>query len=575
MAQITNREMLVQALIDQCVVTWSFHDTMNILGVDTDSKKVYQWLDPGYARMYRQNFDDKLPDDFFVNTSTDVWQRSKHEDTELLTITNENFWLWRESLRAFNGEYKIPDFMKVLRHRGLIKHGFNLHAVHESTDDPTMVAYTPSHEYGKRDRQVRVKVGKYLQKYYADVLTASEIRDMANTAKPFGLQWATTQDEMRHVYENGPGSCMSGKCWDHLKGHHPVDVYVGEFKLAYIARAAGFIVARCLVHEPSKRYVRTYGDEADTLAALLDQAGYSRDSDWEGARVKRIHLRDDRYVMPYVDGGARTIYPDPGNVNYFILTSDDDDKDETAYCDSTNGYVDLDSGGRYTCDCCGSRVRNEDDISYSEYNDVSFGPCCSDEFRWAYTGPCCSDEFRRAYTGRRGQMDWVRTDDAIYCESDREYYAESFANEAGVVCTERGDWWKLEECVVDMDGNYVHQDDAIEEGKDEYGDMQYVHDTDFVPKLIVKFDETKQRVIQAIYHPDYMPEDEQEAMDGQEYIVTDYGVRVGKQYESLGQLLLAYGEDYMYQNRRGFWFYWSNTRLYFAHAEMTRLPLAA
>lgn len=565
MKQITSKDELLEALRSECVVTWSFSDTERILSTDeTMTNKVYNSVQDIYKHLYLQNFDSKLPDSFFVKIGSPEWNAlTNDEDIINATITEDNFWLWREALRAWNGTYKIPDFLRVLQKRKLIQPGYNLHAVHVSTEDPTMVAYTPSLEYGKRDRQVRVKVGKYLHKYYSDVLSSEEIRDIANAAKPFELQWAETQEHMRHVYENGPGSCMSGKCWDHLRGHHPVDVYVGQFKLAYLERTKDYIVARGLVHIASKSYVRLYGDEADTLHAMLSNEGYEKANNWDGAKVRRIHLNNDRYVMPYIDGSARTILPIDDDPHHFVLTDEDnEDYDESAYCDSTGGYVDLASGARYSCDCCGGRFRDEDSLHYSEYRDTTIGDCCIASYRWAFVGP-------------RGARDWVHEDDCTYCESDQEYYSDEYRDRAGLVETPSGDWYHLDDCVEDITGDYICADDAVDVGENEYGDTQYIHDREFDPHLIISLDPTNQGRIVAVYHPDYMPEDEVEAMEEQTYTTTDFGVRIGTEYESLGQLLLAYGPEHMFKNRRVFHFYWDLYTLQSMYKSMNKLPVAA
>jgi hypothetical protein len=53
------------------------------------------------------------------------------------------------------------------------------HFVHVSTHDPRMIAYTETADKGRRDIQTRVKPGKYLKRYFGDMLSDDQIREWA------------------------------------------------------------------------------------------------------------------------------------------------------------------------------------------------------------------------------------------------------------------------------------------------------------------------------------------------------------------------------------------------------------
>lgn len=180
-----------------------------------------------------------------------------------------------------------------------------LHFAHVSVEDKSMVAFTASEEHGVADRQTRMKPGKYLKKYYGDVLSDDEI---AKLAAEFGahfappeLSFATDADEIERVYRDGPRSCMAYHPGDYASPCHPVRVYAGpDLALAYIERGAGNITARALVWPDKKRYGRVYGDE-QRIVPLLRAAGYSYGS-LSGARIQRIPVYNGGFVMPYIDG---------------------------------------------------------------------------------------------------------------------------------------------------------------------------------------------------------------------------------------------------------------------------------
>jgi hypothetical protein len=87
------------------------------------------------------------------------------------------------------------------------------HFAHPSTAKDCMIAFTEDDAKGQQDRQTRLTPGRYLTRYFGDVLTSSEIAKFAALycAQFEDIELKVTQDadEIERVYTNGPSSCMS------------------------------------------------------------------------------------------------------------------------------------------------------------------------------------------------------------------------------------------------------------------------------------------------------------------------------------------------------------------------------
>lgn len=314
-----------------------------------------------------------------------------------LRWSDDTFWVVRESLRFAQGR-KQPRFYRLAgRHHPELWWHFPSVAI----TDPTKVAFTPSHEYGKRDRRVVMAVGRYLTKFYSDVFTEGQIRDLANAEKGYEVQWADTAEDMVWVYENGPDSCMvSG--FDTCT--HPVATYAsGEFRLAWF-KLGDIAIARALVHEPSKKWVRAYGNEADALIYALEELGYDKADGWGGAKLKRIFERGEP-VLPYLDGEDNYVYDDG---EFFVVCGDEAEADYQ--CDCTNGrgeYV-----GGVECSYCGGRIRNDG------YTNTEDGGQACDEC-WYNHGTVAQGRWGSEYV-----MHIEDDDNYAYCEDDCRWYRD-------------------------------------------------------------------------------------------------------------------------------------------------------
>jgi hypothetical protein len=300
------------------------------------------------------------------------------------------------------------------------------HFAHVSSDDPKKLAYTPDDRHGREDRQVRTRPGKYLTRYFSDVLSAEEIRDIATVwaakAEDIHLRFATTQDDCATVYENGPSSCMG-------PGHSfntpvwPTAVYgAGDLAVAYLGSLEN-ASARAVVWPDRKVWCSAtlYGDDV-RLEEALQTAGYSRGS-IAGAKLAKIDGRDGRVVMPYLgDYGAI----DCGD--HLELTGDRADYGTG----STNGW----SEPSQRCGRCDDGVSHDDDCS-REIDGETWCEYCVDN----HTMYCESCEEYHSDQSDSYQVDgetWC--DDCRRCNATYCDHCEEYTRDDNVVGVGRESW---------------------------------------------------------------------------------------------------------------------------------------
>ncbi len=178
------------------------------------------------------------------------------------------------------------------------------HFAHVSISDCSKLAYTPTDRHGREDRQLRCKPGKYLRKFFGDILTGDQIQywamQFAADNEKIACEFAETADEIERIYKEGPNSCMDGA--HTFDSHvHPARAYAaGDLRVAYIT-VRGEITARSVVYPKNLVFSTIYGDEV-RLAAALKSAGYrdGEESEFAGAKLLAIK-QDGSYVAPYCD----------------------------------------------------------------------------------------------------------------------------------------------------------------------------------------------------------------------------------------------------------------------------------
>lgn len=352
-------------------------------------------------------------------------------------IVRRASWQQRESWRfRFDGRGYVPPVWSnetFWMNRGpaaLVEH-----YAHAAKKDPGSIAFTESPEKGMRDVQTVIKAGRYLKRFFGDVLTAKQIafyaewqragsRPPSDLTKTLKLEFATTPDEIVAAYADGPGSCM--------KGYEAVQVYgAGDLAVACLVRPrphAGEprVLARALVWPAKKVVGRIYPNEGDATGfsshaeaedvrnGLLNRlladgyrSTYSEGWDlFDGAKLLAIHLGSRDYVMPYIDGTSISFHGD-----HFTMQEDGE-----LCAESTCGTLDFDDGNA-ECHSCGEYFDRDD--SFTVYTLVTNDGIASGNETYC---PSCADN------------------EAFYCDANCVYVANDVAEPVEMVSGGHGLW---------------------------------------------------------------------------------------------------------------------------------------
>ena len=370
---------------------------------------------------------------------------------------------------------------------------------HVSETDNARLAYTRDERAGEADRQTVTTIGKYLTRHFSR-MDDHKVRDLAalygSTAE---CKFVHTMAEMLFHLKRGPSSCMTGdrehRCEDGTL-RHPYEVYDPSLGWHMAVRIElGQTVGRALCC--GKTFVRSYkynpsggGSPTDeTLEAWLEQQGYDKEYCWDGHKLMHYTVRGGDTLAPYIDGESKYATLRSG---YLVIT---DDNDAEYQCDNTGGTASENSGT--PCEDCGDRVDDGDGYWVGRGEDSMV--CQS----------CCDNNYRYGY-GRRGTQYYIPEHDAVWVESQDEYYDDSYLDDNNIVELENGDYEHIDNA-VEIDGDWYHCDDerivCCDDGEyrlyddcwqcEESGNW-YSDDEEFV------------EVDGKLYHPDHAPEQETE-----------------------------------------------------------------
>lgn len=234
----------------------------------------------------------------------------KFQPRPIKSFVLKNDWRDRERKRFENGEYKPLIWTKEPWWKEIKDH-----FAHLAVKDHSRIAYTPNAVKGEADIQVTTLPGKYLQKFFGDVLTCEQIRkhsidhSLQFEKRAYKLAW--TPDEIQAVYKPKLGSCFAGGTKANLYGS-------GDFAVAYLENEQGEITARSVCVPTRKLYVHPYGD-TNRLANVLEKDGYKRgvygSAQYKGLRfVKKWH-----WPGFYADWGTPNLAPDPKDDNLLVI----------------------------------------------------------------------------------------------------------------------------------------------------------------------------------------------------------------------------------------------------------------
>jgi hypothetical protein len=401
-----------------------------------------------------------------------------------------------------------------------ISYLFWLHRVHVSLMNPLQIAHYPTLKHLRDGREVVTKLGKYLTTFKDFIgITETEIKDAVekyNAIVASRTGWevrfieSTDADGFVRIYSN----CLAGSC---MKGMDAVRVYAHDksvLRLSYIQSLAGEILARCIVREDLKQYVRIYPDpngstEGKYLQQYLKANGYTH-GNLDGCLLRAIEHEDDDdiFVAPYIDAGVN------GNGSEGSAQSGElVDIDNKTYIEinthgelsltMTNGYTDdVEDEDESECDDCGDIEHN--DNMYSTYHDQYVCEhCINNNYYYAYV--------------RNGQ-DYVHCDNVVTV-GDEHYHVDYLDRYDIYYCDFAEDYFHIDDLVntahglvhidyantldhADSDGN----DYAIIDEAHELSDGTWCHIND-AKELQAEIDREKSEdEIEVIEYPDALKE---------------------------------------------------------------------
>jgi hypothetical protein len=357
-----------------------------------------------------------------------------------------------------------------------------LHNIHESIEDPVLIAYYPTLEHLRLNRIVKTKLGKYLTKFQNELgLTDAQIKLMVE--KHNARLEARSGWSVKFIESNDPDgwqkvyadceykSCMTTE----TKAKPYVRSYAHDksvLRLAYL-QSGDVIKARCIVREDDPdnlQWIRTYppadqSAEGTYLKSYLESNGYKR-GDLMGVLLKTWWHEDGCWASPYVDwGNGDEPYGDHKSIDDqdYIKVNEDGDlslnhTDGTTWREDDEDDEDNDED--YTsCQCCDEGFYRDD------LNDDDECEHCENNYTWAYSRngdhAYVSNENVIEIGGESYDTHHLSDYDIYPCEHDNEYYHID-----DLVNTSMGYIYHAYAIALDHadnDGNdYAHQDDVAE-----------------------------------------------------------------------------------------------------------------
>lgn len=306
------------------------------------------------------------------------------------------------------------------------------HVLHQSTVDPGCVAYAESMEKLACNRYTSMKAGRYLNKFFGGLGEATIkawAERQAARGKPAKLSFMAGTDKAGWIraYREGPHSCMQGEDCVQVYAH-PTSV----LRLAYLSEGESSIMARCIVREDKKEWIRCYPltDSSENqkwhtaMNEAVKQAGYTH-GNLDGVHLDKQEVPGytGRYIMPYLDGDTTGLTEHATTIS----VGDDDDVNgqQQAGFVSFDGDGDEDEDDYMSCDMCGDRTHNEE----TYYIEASEENVC---------GHCHESEYTETSRGS------LRNRHVVEIEGNRAYqYAH------------------VDDTVRTHDGRRIHEDDHV------------------------------------------------------------------------------------------------------------------
>jgi len=336
---------------------------------------------------------------------------------------------------------------------------------HKADTDPNRIAYTRDERSGEADRQVVTTIGKYLTRHFPQA-ASDHIRDLVAKHTYGGqIEIVSDIDKMVSAVMNGPRSCMSPafnlRC-DDGERRHPYAVYDPSLGWSMAVRYDGTeVMGRCLVwqdpdSEKHRGFVRSYKRERDSqsnsgadeaIEMHLRNLGYEKWSRWpHETPIMQYNLSDGNFLMPYIDGGVQAVDHARGGSGFLIS------QDGEIEASNTNGKA---SNHDNNCEDCGAGVSDDDTTWVGVHEDRCVCQGCIDNYTYV--------------VGRHGNNYYVHDDDAVYVQSESEYYDVDYLSDNDIVELHNGDYTHQDAAV------YIESEDAWYSEDD--SDIVYAEDT--------------------------------------------------------------------------------------------------
>jgi hypothetical protein len=360
---------------------------------------------------------------------------------------------------------------------------FFLHRTHVSLMNPLQIAHYPTLKHLRDGREVVTKLGKYLTTFKDFIgLSEADVKDIVE--KYNAIVASRTGWEVKFIESNDADGFVriyrdasAGSC---MKGMDAVRVYAHDksvLRLAYIQSLASEILARCIVREDLKQYVRIYPDpngstEGKYLQQYLKANGYTH-GNLEGCLLQLIAHEDDDdiFVAPYIDAGAQGNGSEGSAQDGERVTIDGKEYIEITTngelsLTMTNGYTDdVENEDESECDDCGD-LESNDDMIYTFHDHHICRHCCDHNYIYAWVGA--------------NNQEYVHEDQVIFV-GDEAYHQETDLSAHDIfACEDTGDYYHIDDLVMtsrgfiyfnlvedidheDADGNLsAHEDDVHE-----------------------------------------------------------------------------------------------------------------
>ena len=361
---------------------------------------------------------------------------------------------------------------------------FFLHRTHVSLMNPLQIAHYPTLKHLRDGREVVTKLGKYLTTFKDFIgLSEADVKDIVekyNAIVASRTGWevrfieSTDADGFVRIYTN----CLAGSC---MKGMDAVRVYAHDksvIRLAYIQSLAGEILARCIVREDLKQYVRIYPDpngstEGKYLQQFLKANGYTH-GNLDGCLLQMIEHEDedDIFVAPYIDAGVQ------GNGSEGSAQSGElVDIDDKTYIEiNTHGDLSLTMTNGWTDDVEDEDMSECEDCGDMEHNDDMFSTHGGDYI----CRHCCDNNYSYAWINSNTQ-DYVHHDNVIFVGDDVYHVDVDFSAFDIYYCEDSGDYYHIDDLVMTLRG-FIHSDFATSIDHEDADGNAYAH-TDDVHEL--------------------------------------------------------------------------------------------